>query len=201
MAQHESRPQEVQGVHTQNANNAASRQIQDELKKQLQQKDRVIEQLRAKDTGSKEENKAITKQKNDLRNQITDLQNALLLKDRELEGIKAKDKQLARLKREGAEKQKQMEALQKAIDGLKKEMFDYQAVQEQLKEKDVVAAKREQFANAQADEERKNLLRKESVAKATKVEMENSLRAEKAKVSKLEEERNRIQADRDEIDR
>ena len=201
MAQHESRPQEVQGVHTQNANNAASRQIQDELKKQLQQKDRVIEQLRAKDTGSKEENKAITKQKNDLRNQITDLQNALLLKDRELEGIKAKDKQLARLKREGAEKQKQMEALQKAIDGLKKEMFDYQAVQEQLKEKDVVAAKREQFANAQADEERKNLLKKESVAKATKVEMENSLRAEKAKVSKLEEERNRIQADRDEIDR
>ena len=191
----------MQGVHTQNANNAASRQIQDELKKQLQQKDRVIEQLRAKDTGSKEENKAITKQKNDLRNQITDLQNALLLKDRELEGIKAKDKQLARLKREGAEKQKQMEALQKAIDGLKKEMFDYQAVQEQLKEKDVVAAKREQFANAQADEERKNLLRKESVAKATKVEMENSLRAEKAKVSKLEEERNRIQADRDEIDR
>lgn len=191
----------MQGVHTQNANNAASRQIQDELKKQLQQKDRVIEQLRAKDTGSKEENKAITKQKNDLRNQITDLQNALLLKDRELEGIKAKDKQLARLKREGAEKQKQMEALQKAIDGLKKEMFDYQAVQEQLKEKDVVAAKREQFANAQADEERKNLLKKESVAKATKVEMENSLRAEKAKVSKLEEERNRIQADRDEIDR
>ena len=47
------------------------------------------------------------------------------MKERELEGIKTKDKQLARLKRESVEKQKQMEALQKAIDGLKKEMFDY----------------------------------------------------------------------------
>ena len=52
----------------------------------------------------KAEGKKMSQQKQELRHKITDLENALVNKDRELEGIKAKDKKLARLQRESAEK-------------------------------------------------------------------------------------------------
>ena len=69
-----------------------------------------------------------------------------------------------------------MEALQKAIDGLKREMFDYQAVQEQLKDKDIVAQKKEQYANQIAEEERKALVKKEQIASSRKRELETELK-------------------------
>ena len=98
------------------------------------QKDRTIETLRNENKGNAAEGKKMSQQKQELRHKITDLENALVNKDREIETFKAKDKKLARLQRESDDKQRQLEDMRKAIDAFKLKMFEYTAEEKKLKE-------------------------------------------------------------------
>jgi len=159
----------------------------DEVKRELQEKDRVIQKLRAGTEGVKQERQVNSQKLAELRNEIAALKDELR-REKERVDLKAANKKLLRLQKERTDQDKVITNLRKAIDLFEERMLKYESEKVQMVEKNVVADKKESFQQMEAEKERKSGLNKIKMIENQRNKLTEECKELKVAISRKDEE-------------
>ena len=130
-----------------------------EFERQLQEKDHIIQQLRARTEGHKSETDHYSKKRDERLDEIQSLKNELA-REKARNDVSVISKRLEKVQNERKQQDETIKALNKAIDSFKDQMTKFSSQKSSLEEENEIVKKKEEFNTVTLKKEIENLKNK-----------------------------------------